>query len=145
MSEPYLVHRIMNGHHVFTSPDVPGLLVSHVDEMTARNAVPSAIKMLNDMRERRRVKTPGKKRIIFGHNMTENTEKILRALLIEPVYSDGSSDEFGFKTAGSFATLNAARFVRWHKTKNCSVQYFITDLGRDAIRKLDEIKKKEAA
>jgi hypothetical protein len=47
-----LVHRIVGSKHVFTSPDVPGLHVSHGDRQTALDAVQSALDMFARMEER---------------------------------------------------------------------------------------------
>lgn len=47
-----LVHRIIAGQHVLTSPDVLELHVSHADERVARNSVQSALDMLSRMKER---------------------------------------------------------------------------------------------
>ena len=49
-----LDHRVLGNLHVFTSPDVPGLYVAHVDKVTAEKAVPEAVEMLQKMEERRR-------------------------------------------------------------------------------------------
>ncbi len=52
MPAPRIEHKIVGKHHVFTSPDVPGLYVAHADYETARQNVDSAIQTLARMRER---------------------------------------------------------------------------------------------
>lgn len=47
-----LVHRVVGSKHVFTSPDVPELHVSHADRETALDAVQSALDMFARMEER---------------------------------------------------------------------------------------------
>ena len=47
-----LVHRVVGTKHVFTSPDVPELHVSHADEKVARDAVQGALDALDDARPR---------------------------------------------------------------------------------------------
>jgi hypothetical protein len=47
-----LVHRVVGTKHVFTSPDVPQLHVSHADRQTAFNAIQSALDMFARMEER---------------------------------------------------------------------------------------------
>jgi hypothetical protein len=47
-----LVHRIVGTKHVFTSPDVPELHVSHADYETARASVQPAIEMVARMKDR---------------------------------------------------------------------------------------------
>jgi len=52
---PRLEHRIIGSQHVYTSPDVPGLFVAHdADQQTALDSVPSAIKVLEEMKARRK-------------------------------------------------------------------------------------------
>lgn len=53
MQNVRLEHRKIGSQHVFTSPDMPGLYVAHADYETARAGVPSAIEMLERMKERR--------------------------------------------------------------------------------------------
>lgn len=51
-----LVHRVIGGLHVFTSPDVPGLYAAHPDESVALGQVPEfveAIKRIESRREER--------------------------------------------------------------------------------------------
>lgn len=45
--------RLANGH-LFTSPDLPELHVFHVDEATARAAIPDAVAMIERMKARSR-------------------------------------------------------------------------------------------
>ena len=47
-----LVHRVVGSKHVFTSPDVPQLHVSHADYQTAYDAIQSALDMFARMEER---------------------------------------------------------------------------------------------
>jgi hypothetical protein len=48
-----LVHRVIGTKHVYTSPDVPALHVSHADQATALSGVQSALDMLSNMEVRR--------------------------------------------------------------------------------------------
>ena len=52
MGEIRIEHRIVGTQHVFTSPDVPGLIVAHRDRDTAEADVPAAIDMLRVMEQR---------------------------------------------------------------------------------------------
>ena len=45
--------RKVGTQYLITSPDVPGLYVAHEDEAVARAGVEPAIRMLEDMRQRR--------------------------------------------------------------------------------------------
>lgn len=47
-----LVHREVGTKHVYTSPDVPGLHVSHADREKAFNAIQGTLDMLERMKER---------------------------------------------------------------------------------------------
>lgn len=47
-----LVHRVVGTKHVYTSPDVPELHVSHADQNRAFNAVQSALDMVDRMKRR---------------------------------------------------------------------------------------------
>jgi len=47
-----LVHRVVGTKHVFTSPDVPELHVSHADYERARASVEPAIEMVARMKNR---------------------------------------------------------------------------------------------
>lgn len=47
-----LIHRVVGTKHVYTSPDVPELHVSHADKATAYKSVGPAIQMLKDMKAR---------------------------------------------------------------------------------------------
>jgi hypothetical protein len=47
-----LVHRVIGTKHVFTSPDVPQLHVSHANEATARESVQPALEALGRVEER---------------------------------------------------------------------------------------------
>lgn len=47
-----LVEREVGRQWMITSPDMPGLYVAHADLNAARRAVPGAIQMLQEMRER---------------------------------------------------------------------------------------------
>ncbi len=47
-----LTHRVVGTKHVFTSPDVPGLHVSHSDKQIAYDAIQSALDMFARMEER---------------------------------------------------------------------------------------------
>ncbi len=42
----HLDHRVIGGKHVFTSPDVPELHISHADEATARADIQPALDAL---------------------------------------------------------------------------------------------------
>lgn len=44
-----IVHRVVGSKHVFTSPDVPELHVSHVDEHVARADIQPALDALERM------------------------------------------------------------------------------------------------
>jgi len=48
-----LIHRKVGTKHVYTSPAVPQLHVSHADQKTAREAVQSALEMFDRMALRR--------------------------------------------------------------------------------------------
>ncbi len=47
-----LEHRVVGTKHVYTSPDIPQLHVSHADKETALKAVQSALKMFEAMERR---------------------------------------------------------------------------------------------
>lgn len=47
-----LIHRVVGTKHVYTSPDVPQLHVSHSDRQIALNAVQSALDMFSRMEGR---------------------------------------------------------------------------------------------
>ena len=51
-----LVHRKVGTKHVFTSPDVPELHISHADEETARASIQPALDLLEQMKERVRAR-----------------------------------------------------------------------------------------
>jgi hypothetical protein len=48
-----LQHKLVNGLHVFTSPDVPGLYVANPDESVALGHVPEAVEAIRRINERR--------------------------------------------------------------------------------------------
>ena len=56
-------HRVVCTQHVFTSPDVPGLYVAHVERAIAESSVPDAVAMLRAMQARRAEKRQVDKRI----------------------------------------------------------------------------------
>lgn len=47
-----LVHRVVGTKHVYTSPDVPELHVSHRDQATARESVQPALDALQRVKDR---------------------------------------------------------------------------------------------
>ena len=47
-----LVHRVVGAKHVFTSPDVPELHISHADQKTAFESVQPALDLLEQMKRR---------------------------------------------------------------------------------------------
>lgn len=49
-----LVERQVGSQWLITSPDLPGLYVAHADLEMARNAAPSAVRMLEEMAARHR-------------------------------------------------------------------------------------------
>jgi hypothetical protein len=51
-----IVHRKVGSKHVFTSPDVPELHVSHADEETALESIQSALDMIEHMKDRLRAR-----------------------------------------------------------------------------------------
>jgi hypothetical protein len=59
-------HRVVGTQHVFTSPDLPGLLVAHRDRDTAEADVPAAIEMLRRMEQRLAEKRRVKSRIALS-------------------------------------------------------------------------------
>lgn len=48
-----LEHKVINGLHVFTSPDVPGLYVAHPDESVAHGQVHESVEAINRINARR--------------------------------------------------------------------------------------------
>ncbi len=51
-----LVHRVVGTKHVFTSPDVPELHISHAEEEVARANVQPALDLLEHMKSRVRAR-----------------------------------------------------------------------------------------
>ncbi len=47
-----IVHRVVGSKHVFTSPDVPQLHVSHADKQVAYESIQSALDMFERMEAR---------------------------------------------------------------------------------------------
>ncbi len=47
-----LVHRVVGTKHVFTSPDVPELHISHADERVAYQNIQPALDLLDQMKQR---------------------------------------------------------------------------------------------
>jgi hypothetical protein len=47
-----LVHRVVGTKHVFTSPDVPELHISHADKQMAFENVQPALDLLDEMKQR---------------------------------------------------------------------------------------------
>jgi hypothetical protein len=47
-----LVHRVVGTKHVFTSPDVPELHISHAEEEVARANIQPALDLLEEMKNR---------------------------------------------------------------------------------------------
>ena len=47
-----LEHRVVGAKHVFTSPDVPELHISHADEAVARADIQPALDALDRMKQR---------------------------------------------------------------------------------------------
>lgn len=48
-----LVHRVVGTKHVYTSPDVPELHISHADQQTALESIQPALDLLEQMKERK--------------------------------------------------------------------------------------------
>jgi len=47
-----IAHRVVGTKHVFTSPDVPGLHVSHADKQVAEDAIQPTLDMIDAMQRR---------------------------------------------------------------------------------------------
>jgi len=61
--KPRIEHRVVAGQHVFTSPDLPELIVAHADYETARADVEPVLATIRAIKQRKAAQTAQKRAI----------------------------------------------------------------------------------